>query len=301
VYLLTSEPASQDGCRLSVQDQEILIKAYECLEHPSFAARLSNLVGTPIEVATQLLPSRWAKKAQRWSEKALESALTLALRGLDAEVDAAPADHRKHYRWIGGMSGALGGLLGAPAMVVELPVMTVLMMRSIAEIARASGESLDRLETRLACLEVFALGGPSQVDDASETGYYGLRLSLEVPIAQAAHFLAKPRPGAHAPVLVKLMQTVSERFGFALSQKAMALTIPVIGAGSAALINVAFMQHFQDIAKSHFAIRGLERTYGSELIQQEYEALKVQQPDTLSVFGLSLSGKTKTQSHTRFF
>jgi hypothetical protein len=174
-------------------------------------------------------------------------------------------------------------------------------MRSIAEIARASGESLDRLETRLACLEVFALGGPSQVDDASETGYYGLRLSLEVPIAQAAHFLAKPRPGAHAPVLVKLMQTVSERFGFALSQKAMALTIPVIGAGSAALINVAFMQHFQDIAKSHFAIRGLERTYGSELIQQEYEALKVQQPDTLSVFGLSLSGKTKTQSHTRFF
>ena len=286
---------------MSVQDHEILIKAYECLENPSFAARLSNFVGTPIEVATQLLPSRWAKKAQRWSEKALESALMLALRGLDAEANEDLVDHRKHYRWMGGMSGALGGLLGAPAMVVELPVMTVLMMRSIAEIARASGESLDRLETRLACLEVFALGGPSQVDDASETGYYGLRLSLEVPIAQAAHFLAKPRPGAHAPVLVKLMQAVSERFGFALSQKAMALTIPVIWAGSAALINVVFMQHFQDIAKSHFAIRGLERIYGTELIRNQYEALKGQQHDDFSLFGLSLSGKSKNHTYTRSF
>jgi hypothetical protein len=33
-----------------------------------------------------------------------------------------------------------------------------------------------------------------------------------------------------------------------------------------------FMNHFQRIAQGHFTIRRLERRYGRELIQREYEA-----------------------------
>jgi hypothetical protein len=38
-----------------------------------------------------------------------------------------------------------------------------------------------------------------------------------------------------------------------------------------ALINGVFMDHFQDIARGHFIIRRLERTYDPELIQSAYE------------------------------
>jgi hypothetical protein len=31
------------------------------------------------------------------------------------------------------------------------------------------------------------------------------------------------------------------------------------------------MQHFQDMARSHFTVRRLERKYGAELVQRHYD------------------------------
>jgi hypothetical protein len=49
--------------------------------------------------------------------------------------------------------------------------------------------------------------------------------------------------------------------------------VPILGALSGALVNVIFIQHFQDIARSHFRVRGLERKYGAEFIRAEYKRL----------------------------
>jgi hypothetical protein len=59
------------------------------------------------------------------------------------------------------LSGAIGGAFGLTALAVELPLSTAIMLRSIADIARSEGEDLTMVESRLACLEVFALGGRS--------------------------------------------------------------------------------------------------------------------------------------------
>lgn len=48
------------------------------------------------------------------------------------------------------------------------------MLRSIADIARNEGESISAIDTKLACLEVFALGGRSDADDGTESGYYAV-------------------------------------------------------------------------------------------------------------------------------
>jgi hypothetical protein len=40
-------------------------------------------------------------------------------------------------------------------------------------------------ETKLACLEVFALGGPSSSDDGTESGYFAVRTALAKSIADA--------------------------------------------------------------------------------------------------------------------
>ncbi|MGA8056591.1 MAG: EcsC family protein, partial [Burkholderiales bacterium] len=47
-------------------------------------------------------------------------------------------------------------------------------------------------------------------------------------------------------------------------------TVPVVGAVTGALVNVAFMQHFDDVARGHFIVRRLERRYGSQAIRAAY-------------------------------
>jgi hypothetical protein len=36
---------------------------------------------------------------------------------------------------------------------------------------------------------------------------------------------------------------------------------------------LVFINHFQDMARGHFAIRRLERKYGAEVIEREYQAI----------------------------
>jgi hypothetical protein len=56
-----------------------------------------------------------------------------------------------------------------------------------------------------------------------------------------------------------------------MTQKMAAVAVPVIGAASAATINVVFMDHFQEMARGHFVVRRLERKYGKEYIKAQYE------------------------------
>jgi len=67
---------------------------------------------------------------------------------------------------------------------------------------------------------------------------------------------------------------IASRFGFVVSQKVAAQTIPVIGALGGAAVNYAFIDHFQSIARGHFTVRRLERKYGKEIIFNAYEEVR---------------------------
>ncbi len=56
-------------------------------------------------------------------------------------------------------------------------------------------------------------------------------------------------------------------------QKIAAQAVPLIGAAGGALINTIFIDHFQDMARGHFIIRRLERVYGTDEVQRQYEKL----------------------------
>lgn len=265
---------------LSPTDRQQLRRAYEALEHPSFAIRLSNFVGTPIEMGFKLLPRRWYQRFHQYAERAMWGALDIAIHSLK---DKRGPSSDRYYQLLGTAGGAVGGFFGGPALLLELPFTTTLMLKAIADIAREEGEDLADLETRMACLEVFALGGHAQDDDAAETGYYGLRLALEAPIAGASRYIAQNGVGQRggAPVLVDAIMAVSRRFGVTLSERAAAKVVPVIGAVGGAAINHLFIQHFQDVARGHFTIRRLERTYGARLIRSEYRKLAAPAPRLL--------------------
>ncbi len=255
-------------------DLDDLRYAKTLLENPSLAARISNLLGTPIEKGFERLPPKWKGVVQKVTEKSLEKALNFSIQTMNDRTRPASSD--KTHKILVFATGAGGGSFGLPALTIELPVTTIIMLRSIADIARSEGEQIRLLETKIACIEVFALGGPSKSDDGAETGYFAVRAGLAHVISDATKYIAEKGLAMEgAPALVKLIATLASRFGIIVSEKVAAQAIPLIGAAGGALINTIFIDHFQNMARGHFIIRRLERRYDKDLIRQEYDNLEI--------------------------
>jgi hypothetical protein len=129
-------------------------------------------------------------------------------------------------------------------------------------------------EVKLACIEVFALGGRTSKDDASESGYFAVRAALATAVSEAAEFIAERGLAKEgAPAIARLISLLTERFGVTVSEKAAAQAVPALGAVGGALINLVFIDHFQDMARGHFTVRRLERKYDPFTVQTAYIAL----------------------------
>ncbi len=257
---------------LSAEDIASLREARDLLEHPGLAARLTSIAGSPMERGLRLLPANWNRRINGLARLALRKAADAAIFTMkDArDVGASPMWHRLAVT----VSGGVGGFFGLEALAVELPVSTTIMLRSIADIARSQGESIKAVETRVACLEVFALGGTVPSDDAAESGYYAVRAALAASVTEAVQHLAGKAVLDHgAPAVARLIAQIADRFGVQITEKAAAQAIPAIGAVGGAAINAIFIAHFQDMARGHFTVRRLERKYGKEAVHEAYDAL----------------------------
>src|SRR6056297_811420 len=255
-----------------VSDIEQLRLARDLLEHPGLAARISDLVGSPIERGFELLPDSWNRVVSAATRRAVEASLEVAL-GSMAAGRIQPASNRLHMA-AATLSGAAGGAFGLAALAVELPVSTTIMLRSIADIARAEGEDLSLPDARLQCLQVLALGGRARSDDAAEVGYFAARATLARAVSEAAsHIARKGLAEKSAPAVVRLVSQVASRFSIVVSEKAAAQAVPLIGAVGGAAINAVFIDHFQDMARGHFIVRRLERNHGSEAVRRMYAEL----------------------------
>jgi hypothetical protein len=249
-----------------------LAYAKDLLEKPSLAGRLTNAVGAPIEKGFAILPERWTDAVQDATRVALQRALEAAVATLEDRPRVLSMD--AVHKGIVATTGALGGAFGLGALGIELPVSTIVMLRSIADIARSEGESVRAIDTKLACIEVFALGGRSRGDDGSEAGYYAIRAALARAIAEAGrHFAERGLITEGAPAIVRLIAAISSRFGVVVSEEIAAQAVPVVGAAGGALVNTLFIDHFQNMARGHFIVRRLERTYGRDAVESAYQSL----------------------------
>jgi len=204
-----------------------------------------------------------------------QEALSVAVVTMGRRGGPSKSSERLHKLLVGA-SGGIGGAFGLVALGVELPISTTIMLRSIADIARSEGHDPRAVDTRLACLEVFALGGRSPADDAAESSYWAVRAALAKAISEAASYLAeKGILEKSAPAVVRLISSIASRFGVIVSEQVAAKAIPIVGAAGGSIINVLFMNHFQDMARGHFIVKRLERKYGSEVVQETYNQLAV--------------------------
>jgi hypothetical protein len=269
--VLPPEGAAPYRSALTAEDMAALRRAVGMLEHPSLAARLANMAGKPIELIGHVLPAAASQAIATATTKALEAAVKVAVRTM--QHDPRAGSQRLH-KALATASGAVGGAFGLAMLPIELPVSTIIMLRAIADIARSEGEDLADPETAFACVQVFALGGRTGSDDASESGYFAVRGMLAKSVTEAARYIAERgiiEEGG--PVLVRLITQVASRFGVVVTQKVAAQALPLIGALGGGAVNYAFIEHFQEVARGHFTVRRLERAYGKIVVQAEYERL----------------------------
>ncbi len=208
---------------LSPADLKQLQAAKNLLENPGLTAQLTSLLGTPIEYGLKKLPRKVNEKLGSVIEGALLKVARSATATLQENASGQPAN-RLHTLGAA-VYGGVGGFFGPLAMLVEVPVTTGIIFRSIADIARSEGESIRDMDTLMACIEVFALGGKSASDDASESGYYAVRTALAQQVKAAADFLGKDAGSKKAaPMLLALVRKVAERLVEAQSAMAMLTT-----------------------------------------------------------------------------
>lgn len=277
--------------RLAPDEEAFVERAVGVLERPGFVVRLANLVGMPVETVVRHLPFGADRVVAAAGDRALRTALGVAIRTLPSTVTEAHGAERRladieragrvgrvRHAVTAGAAGAVGGAFGWPGLLVELPVTTSLVLRSIGSIAVSFGEDLSDSRARLECLTVFAHGRPVVDDDSLDSSYFALRGALTEAVSQSSRFVAqagarelsKAIERGGAPALLRLMATISGRFNLVVSEKLAASALPLIGAAGGAAVNAAFCDHFNTVARHHFGLRRLERRHGTVVVRDAY-------------------------------
>jgi hypothetical protein len=266
--------------RLSGPELKALRRAVVLLEYPNFAGRLADYAGHPVDRMLHMMPKVASDRLNRAIEAAMMRCLTLAIGSIAPGAKRPPALQASSL--LAGINGAVSGFFGIAMLPIELPLTTTLMLRAIADTARHHGEDLARLEVRLACLEVFALGR-RETRGRMDIGYYATRTLLGRLANEASAFLLeRGAASASAPAVSRFIAEIAARFGLVVSERIAASAVPVLGALGGATVNVIFMNHFQRVAQGHFLVRRLERRYGADTVRRHYEDLLPRRLQTAS-------------------
>ena len=254
----------------SEQDCLDLRKARELLENVSTGIRILETLGLPVQKGIEKLPDGLQKKVVKVTNDALHKTIEIALKTLDKTETNIPSQDTLH-KLLAVLFGALGGAAGFTGLAVELPITTILIMRSILDIARSEGEDLADPNVLIEAIEVFALGGNSNRDDEAEISYYTIRTALAASVQEAsAYLISNATIDESAPVILRFIQKIAERYSIQVSEKYIAQVLPIAGGVGGAAINHTFINHFQKIARGHFIIRRLEKKYGADSVRKMY-------------------------------
>jgi hypothetical protein len=259
-FLTPAEQADLWQCALVMADSRGLLMRMTAL----FGRRIDRLRGRLVSLGDKLGGSGWVSLVQRVQdsiEDTLWHGYVYATAGLEVTPrilrPRQPRGSRLH-RIVTAASGAASGFLGLPGVFFDVPLTTATILRSIAEVARDYGEDLSSEETRRACLEVLAYGGPSADDNETELGYWITRI------------------GMNHLALNLLIKSAASRFGVVVSDKLLAQAVPVAGAVAGGALNYACTDYYKGMARVQFCLRALDRRTGEPETVRECFASMVQ-------------------------
>lgn len=291
-----------DFAPLGERERAFVAMAASYLERPGFLVRMTGMLGRPAEMALRALPPAANRVIARSTHKALQAGLKAALYTLPRHKGAPgeqPVEHLYTSTFQSGavhtaagyFTGFTGGLLGLPALPIELPLTTAIMLRSIADIAARMGHDVRDPAVQLECLAVLGLGhtqspaqglqraaGAAIASGEAEPGYYAVRTSMVSAVGSAARWIAGATPGevvqavmkGRAPAVARLLAAIANRFNVVVAQKTVLQIVPVLGAATGTAVNLAFLDHFNQVARLHFGLQLLEQRFGEAAVRQAY-------------------------------
>lgn len=270
-------------------DRAFIAAAVHKLERPGRLVEFLNTMGKPAEAIINGLP-RWASSridralqrtladAVGWAAKTLTGSIHADEKNVSTLSNVVVKSRGAMHVTAAAILGGVGDAFGIAALPIELPLTTLVILRSIAAIARDFDADLDDPATRLECVSVLSLGGPSDSDDAMESSYLSSRLGLALLIRDASGFIAgkstfqlsEALARGAAPEVTRLIGAIAGRFGYLALDLAYAEMVPIVGAVGGAALNGYFANFFNQIAHYHFGLRRLERIYGEDPVQRIY-------------------------------
>ena len=284
-------PAHPAPAVIAPSDRAFIAAAVRKLERPGCLVEFLNAMGKPAEAIINGLPASVSSRIERAVRRALLDGIGWAARTLDGSIHGSEKEISAMSSMViksrGAMHvtaaailGGIGGAFGFAALPIELPFTTLVILRSIAAIARDSDADLNDPGTRLECISVLSLGGPSTSDDAMDSSYLTSRVGLALLIRDASGFLVgksstqigEALARGAAPEVMRLVSAVANRFGSFALDLASAEMVPIVGALGGAALNGYFANFFNQIAYYHFGLRRLERIYGEQVVQDLYRA-----------------------------
>jgi hypothetical protein len=255
---------------LSTEHLAQLSGAKALLANGSLSDKIGALFGVSIESGYASLPKNWEAQTAAIAE----DLLMLGLRGMLTTLGGASSDIFPSLMRFSATMRLHERIAELPALTLELPVSMMLLCRSMADIARANGERSEDLDTRLACLELFALGDARR--NAMSAGYFALRTQLASSTAAAFDYLTNTlMVDEEADALHGYVAAIAEHFREQIEIHAAAEAIPGVGARRGSAVNLLLIDHFQDIARGHFTVRRLERAYGQQEVRTTYDRIRL--------------------------
>lgn len=242
----------------------------EIEELDAIAAQYSEASGLVIKAASWLgdkaegllskVSEEWQTQINEATDLALHESYKLAFATQTDEQSTSVLNRALGWangeRWHSaatGVTGALGGIGGMATTLIDLPITTTLILRSIQQIAASYGEDVTDEEVRVQCLGVFGFGGPLTEDDQAEAGLFASRIAIT---------------GAS---LAEAMKVVLPRLGVVVGEKVLAQATPVLGAIAGATLNTVFSNYYQTMAHVHFRLRRLEREHDQDQVRACFE------------------------------
>ena len=272
--------------QIKKSELQFIGEAANYLENPSFVIKVTNLIGTPIEKGIKALPEKAQSIVTSATTKSLETALEIAVKTISRSNSGSFENGQENSGWtdwghklLTAATGAAGGMFGIASLPIELPITTGIMLRGISSIADDYGHNLNDINTRLECLKVLAMGSPSPNDDAVDSAYFAARIAMAETVESAAKWAAgktaqeitEAIAAKSAPALIQMIAKVAARFNVIVTETLVAKAVPGISMATGALINAAFTDHFNSVARYHFGIRALEQRYGELVVRTEYD------------------------------
>lgn len=253
---------------ITPSDIEIIKNAKVALEGDSVALRLNAYVSKGVNLIVTSLPDSFQNQISRAVNASLTKATDWAF--LTTGSKECPV-LRKDWMHKAGVvaSGAIGGLGGITTAAWELPVSTMIMLRSIGCIAEEEGLSMRDPKTRLGCISVLAMGADAKNVKGEELGYWVARNSMAGLVTQALEWNGR----SAAPALTQFIMKTAERFGVVVSEKLALQAVPALGAAAGAGINHFFLDHYQKVAHAHFSLERLCLIYEEKPVKAAYARL----------------------------